>query len=30
MPYARAALELTLHVIAWGSFLFLIFVLFTA
>jgi hypothetical protein len=29
MQYARAALELALHVVAWGSFLLLLFILFT-
>jgi len=29
MPYARAALELSLHVVAWGCFIALLFILFT-
>jgi hypothetical protein len=30
MPYARAAIELTLHIVAWGCFLTLLALLFTA
>ena len=30
MPYLRAAFELALHAVAWGSFLILLALLFTA